>query len=132
MIMLYAIKVRLNDNSKKVYYSNNFKEAYEMFRRMGKRLIKTSLFIKSKMYEKLEGSLRKGVFYGWCGEEATEVGIDMFPCSGIPQEERFYTPEEALEDLHWIIFQKELNKATKNEVQGVNDYKIHYGNKYKY
>jgi len=129
---MYVIKVRLNDNSEKMYYSNNFKEAYEMFKRMGKRLIRTCLFIKSKMYEKLEGNLRRGVFYGWCGTESKEVGIEMFPCAGIPEGERVYTVKDALEDLHWILFRKELNRATRNEVQGVNDYKIHYGNKYKY
>ena len=125
-IMIYQIDTRFYENCQRTYYADSFKPAYEMFRKLGDKLIHTSLFIRGRMYERKEGEIRHGVYYNGFKQESKAVEITMQPYHGL-QHVKLSTISEAIEDLHWAIFNKEMAEC----VPGLNDIKFHYGNKYK-
>lgn len=122
--MIYQIETCFYENCQKTYYADSFKSAYEIFKKLGNKLIRTSLFIKGKMYERKEGDVRHGVYYSGFKQESKAVEITMKPYYG-SQQVKLSTLSEAMEDLHWAIFNKELTKC----VPGINDIKFYYGNK---
>lgn len=123
--MIYQIDMHFLDTCDKTYYASSFQEGYEMFKRLGKKLIRTNVLIMSKMYERKEGEVRHGVYYIFKNVQAESPRITMKPYRD-NQEIKTVTPHEALEDLHYFILRKESEKC----VYGVNDLKFNYGKKY--
>lgn len=125
-IMIYQIDTRFYENCQRTYYADSFKEAYEMFRKLGTKLIRTDPLITSKMYERKQGEMRYGVYYCGSNQIAKTIEISMKPYQG-NQEVQVVLPSDALEDLHWAIFSRDMVEC----IPGVNDMKFHYGDKYK-
>lgn len=123
--MIYQIDMHFLDTCNKTYYASSFHEGYEMFKRLGKKLIRTNVMIMSKMYERKEGEVRNGVYYIFKNVEASTPRITMKPYRD-NLEVSISTPLEALEDLHYFILRKESAEC----VYGVNDLKFNYGKKY--
>lgn len=124
--MIYQIDVCFYDDCQKTYYAASFKEAYEMFRKLGTKLIRTDPLITSKMYERKQGEIRYGVYYCGPDQMAKTVEISMKPYQG-NQGVQVVQPSDALKDLHWAIFSRDMLGC----IPGVNDIKFHYGDKYK-
>lgn len=123
--MIYQIDMHFLDTCDKTYYASSFQEGYEMFKRLGKKLIRTNVLIMSKMYERKEGEVRHGVYYIFKNVQAESPRITMKPYRE-NQEIKIVTPREALEDLHYSILRKESERC----IYGVNDLKFNYGKKY--
>lgn len=97
-----------------------------MFRKLGTKLIRTDPLITSKMYERKQGEMRYGVYYCGSNQIAKTIEISMKPYQG-NQEVQVVLPSDALKDLHWTIFSRDMVEC----IPGVNDMKFHYGDKYK-
>lgn len=119
--MIYKIEVFFYDRQSE-YYADNFQSAYEMFKRLGTKLIRANVLITGKMYERKEGDLRKGVYYISKNVEASTPRITMSPYREEVQV-KISAPSEALGDLHWKIYNREIAEC----VPGVNDLRFHYG-----
>lgn len=123
--MIYQIETHFMNECNKTYYASSFQEGYEMFKKLGKKLIRTNTLIMSKMYERKEGETRHGVYYIFKNVQAEFPKISMKPYrDGL--EVNISTPLQALEDLHYFILRKEFDKC----IFGVNDLRFNYGNKY--
>lgn len=124
--MIYQIETHFMGTCQKTYYAASFSEGYDMFKQLGKKLIRTNHMIMSKMYERKEGETRHGVYYAGKDIKASSPRITMRPYRD-NSEVRTSTPREALEDLHYFILKKECEGC----IHGVNNLKFSYGNKYK-
>lgn len=124
--MIYQIDTHFMGKYEKTYYASSFQEGYEMFKKLGKKLIRTNGMIMSKMYERKEGEVRHGVYYIGKDIKASSPQILMKPYHQ-SQEVKISTSLEALEDLHDFILRKESLEC----IYGVNDLRFHYGDKYK-
>lgn len=123
--MIYQIDTHFMDKCDKTYYASSFQEGYDMFKKLGKKLIRTNSLIMSKMYERKDGEVRHGVYYIFKDVKAESPKISMKPYRD-NLEVNISTPLQALEDLHFFILRKECD----NCIHGVNDLKFNYGNKY--
>ena len=119
--MIYKIDCQFYD-CLVTYYASSFGQAYSLFKKMGAKLIRTNILITGKMYEKKEGDIRKSVYYTLSSIVAKSPEITMGPYSGT-EEVNILTASEALDNLHWKIFSKEVEKC----VPGLNDLRFHYG-----
>ena len=119
--MIYKIDVSFYD-CQETYFADSFQSAYEMFKRLGTKLIRTNTLIKSKMYERKDGEVRSGLYYVFKNVEANTPRITMSPYRE-DVHVNTSSPDEALIALHWRIYNREIFEC----IPGVNDLKFNYG-----
>lgn len=124
-LSMYRVRIVHENGRETAFFAYNYQPGYRLFRAMGELMMKNTMFIKQRMYERnINGTNDKmGLFYDLIGNEAETFTIKLEMVHFMA---KIWTPEEACEKLKKIISDDKLYQRTRRVKFGVNDWSWKY------